>query len=205
MSDSDLDEQTRKEREAKLIEEYQGIYPMYEAFYIESIIYATDRSEDAFRRFDAAFTAGGNTDEAEIVATVQEGLTHAAALSRFFWPMRKKGDALAVARGLRLRTAFNLGDGSPLQSRKLRNAFEHFDEDLDRYLLKDPIGCFFSGPMIGSHELADDDLGNIFKLVDPLQGICVLLGEKFEFRQMRNEVQRILTRARGMNDQGSRL
>jgi hypothetical protein len=198
----EIDEQTRKQREATVIEQHEGIYPMYEAFYLESIIYAADRCEDAFRRFDAGLAASATA--AVIVATVQEGLTHAAALSRYFWPM-KKDSLLASARGERLRKAFDLGDGSPLKSRKLRNAFEHFDEDLDRFLLNDLTGYFFPGPMIGSHELDDDDLGNFFRLVDPLQGICVLLGEKFEFRPIRSEVQRILTRALEMNSQGSRL
>ncbi|MBL7406354.1 hypothetical protein INQ30_29005, partial [Escherichia coli] len=72
--------------------------------------------------------------DALIFATVQEALTHAGALSRFFWPV-KKDSLLAAARGEKLREAFALTDASPLKWRRLRNAFEHFDEDLDRYLI----------------------------------------------------------------------
>jgi hypothetical protein len=190
-----------KEREALVIGQYGGILPQYEAFYIVSILYAADRCEDAFQRFDAAVTATGS--DAVIMATAQEALTHAGVLSRFFWPM--KNGALSVARGKRLREAFNLDDSSPLKWRRLRNSFEHFDEDLDRFLLIDRVGCFFPGPMIGSHQLADEKLANIFKLIDPEQGVCVVLGEKFEFRPIRTEVQRVLALAQEMNAQGSRL
>lgn len=197
-----LNETTKKARENIIVKQHSGIYPVYEAFYIHSIIYSAERSEAAFQRFERAVTAKG--EATLVVATVQEALTHAGALSRFFWPM-KKDMPLAVARGERLRKAFKLNNASPLMWRKLRNAFEHFDEDLDRFLLKDPAGYFFPGPLVDSHTLADEAIGNIFKLVDPEEGICVLLGEKFEFRPIRTEVQSVLARALEMGKHGSRL
>lgn len=197
-----LSEDIRKQREALIVGGYGGILPAFEAFYIHSIIYAAERSELAFQRFDEAVAQCAS--EELIFATVREALTHAGALSRFFWPM-KKDNLLAVARGKRLRNAFELDDDSPLKCRKLRNAFEHFDEDLDRFLLEDRAGCFSPIPIVGDHSLADEPVGNLFKLVDPKHGICVLLGEKFEFRPIRREVQRVLTRALEMDENGARL
>jgi hypothetical protein len=197
-----LDDDERKQREEIIANEYGGIYPVCEAFYIHSIIYAAERSETAFKRFDEAVVA--SNPAALIVATVQEALTHAGALSRFFWPV-KKGSQLAIARGKRLRTAFDLDENSALKSRKLRNAFEHFDEDLDRFLLEDRAGYFFPSPIVDDESLADEAIGNIFKLVDPRHGVCVILGQKFEFRPIRTEVQRIFIRALQMDEQGSRL
>lgn len=197
-----LDQETRKQREAPIVDRYGGIYPVYEAFYIHSIIYAAERSESAFQRFDE--TDPQTASAALVVATIQEALTHAGALSRFFWPVRKES-RLAAARGKRLREAFALDDTSPLKWRKLRNAFEHFDEDLDRFLLEDRVGHFFPSPLVDDHELTDEAIGHIFKVVDPKHGICVLLGEKFEFRPIRREVQRVLTRALQMEHAGARL
>ncbi|KPF56209.1 hypothetical protein [Rhizobium sp. AAP116] len=197
-----LDEEIRKEREVVVAKQYSGIYPVYEAFYIQSIIYAAERSEGAFERFDDAVAS--SKVPALTFATVQEALTHAGALSRFFWPV-KKDNQLTAARGERLRDAFGLEDTSPLKWRKLRNAFEHFDEDLDRFLLEDRVGYFFPSPRVDDHSMADDTIGNIFKLVDPTHGICVLLGAKFEFIPIRAEVKRILSRALQMDDQGGRL
>lgn len=110
-----------------------------------------------------------------------------------------------MARGERLRGAFNLDNESPLKWRRLRNAFEHFDEDLDRFLLNNSVGYFFPDPLIGQHTLADEAIGNVFRLVDPVSGTCVLLGHKFEFRPIRAEVVRVLSRALEMDRQGSRL
>lgn len=200
---SDMDEDVRKEREALIAREYHGIYPVYETFYIHSIIYAAERSETAFKRFDESVAAVWSPEL--IFATVQEALTHAGALSRFFWPIKNEKSNLAVARDNKLRDAFALDDTSALKWRKLRNAFEHFDEDLDRFLLEDPAGCFFPTPLVDDQALANESIGHIFKLVDPKHGICILLGEKFEFRPIRGEVQRILSRAREMDEQGSRL
>ncbi|MFG1424705.1 hypothetical protein [Roseixanthobacter glucoisosaccharinicivorans] len=197
-----FDEEARKERGAMIAKQYRGIYPAYEAFYIHSIIYAAERSEAAFQRFDEAVVA--SKSPVLIFATIQEALTHAGALSRFFWPVRTD-NRLAAARGDRLRGAFALNDTSALKGRKLRNAFEHFDEDLDRFLLGDRAGYFFPSPQVGDQALADEAIGHIFKLVDPERGVCVLLGEKFEFRPIRGEVRRILFRAWEMDEQGGRL
>ena len=197
-----VDEEALKDREGMIIREYSGIFPAYEAFYIHSIIYAAERSEAAFQRFDDAVVE--KRAAASVVATIQEALAHASALSRFFWPV-KKDSALAKARGSRLRVAFAVDDSSALKWRKLRNSFEHFDEDLDRFLLHDLSGCFFPAPLVGDQMLAQEAAGNIFKLVDPNSGTCIILGDQYEFRPIRIEVQRVLSRAQEMDSQGCRL
>ncbi|MTH35033.1 hypothetical protein GL279_10510 [Paracoccus limosus] len=179
---AESDESVRKERAALITQKYSGICPVYEAFYIHSILYAAERSEAAFQRFDEAVAISRSASV--IFAYIQDALTHAGALSRFFWPMKskKKDDQLAAARGDRLRDAFALDETSALKCRKLRNAFEHFDEDLDHFLLEERAGFFFPNPMVEDQALADESIGHLFKLVDPKNGICVLLGQKFEFR-----------------------
>jgi hypothetical protein len=192
----------QKEREELIVREYGGILPYYEAFYIASIIYAAQRSKAAFQRFEVSVQDSGEAPLA--VAMVHEALTHAGALSRFFWPMQSKSK-IAVSRGQRLREAFELDDTSALKNRELRNAFEHFDERLDEYLMQDRAGYFFPQAVVDDHALADDDLGHIFKLIDPRAGVCVILGRKFDFRPIRAEVQCILGRAQQMDRDASRL
>jgi len=186
-----------------MLEEHRGIYPVFEIFYLQSILYTADRSAHAFRNFDEAVSQQLAPDF--IFAAVQEALTHAGALSRFFWPMKANNNKLAFGRGARLRQAFELDDASPLKRRQLRNAFEHFDEDLDQFFLEDRAGYFFPSPIIGDHHLADDELGRIFKLVDPSGVICVLLGNKFEFRPIQAEVERVLVAAIQKYSAGGRL
>jgi hypothetical protein len=191
----------RAERASTIVEQYQGIYPPFEAFYIHSIIYSAMCVNGAFRQFDTV--KAKRQEPLVIVSTVQEALTHAAALSRFFWPASKT--PLALARGRRLREAFALGDDSPLRARQLRNTFEHFDERLDRFLLEDRAGFFFPAPLVDDHILNDEVIGNIFKVVDPELEICVLLGERFEFSSIRSEIETILAQAVAMDQRGCRL
>jgi hypothetical protein len=183
------------ERRAHLtVTECDGIQPPYVAFYIEAIYYAAERAAAAFQRFTESAKAGKSASD--IVASVHEALGHAAAMSRFFFPIEKK--ALPRARAARLRQLFAVGNGSALQDRNLRNALEHFDERLDEYLLADIAGYIFPDPMVEDADLADEELGHIFRLVDPQTETFVLLGKKHLFGAMRSEVERIAALAGSM-------
>ena len=189
-----LSDKERASREHTIVTEYDGILPYFEAFYLASISYAAGRAVAAFDRFELAAERADNKEET--VASVQEALTHVAALSRFFWPVRKS--ALAQARGKRLRASFGMVEGSPLQSRELRNALEHFDERLDEFLVDDHFGYFFPGPMVGDASLSEDVIGHIFRLVDPKTLQFVLLGEVYSFgaiREIAIEIERIASSA----------
>jgi len=93
-----------------------------------------------------------------------------------------------------------LTDSSPLKDRRLRNALEHFDEKLDEYLLLNDTGYFFPTPLIDDSALADDATGRIFKLVDPKRSVLVILGEKYDFGLIAEEVHRIRDLARAADD-----
>lgn len=187
------------ERRTKLVvDEYEGIVPYCEAFYIHSIIYSADRADKAFRRFERACR---NSASATVVTSaVHEALGHAAALSRFFWPSRNND--LAKARATKLRRAFALDGTSPLRNRRLRDSLEHFDERLDHFLLLNDAGYFFPAPMMDDHALADDPMSRIFKLVDPTNGYFVVLNEKYCFKPLSSEVRRILASAQKMSGGG---
>jgi hypothetical protein len=181
-------DEERSERENYVVNQSDGILPMYEAFYIEALTYCAGRAGSAFERFDRALAEG--LDQATIVATAHEALSHVAALSRYFWPA--KGKPLHLARAKRLREALGIDDSSPLADRGLRNVLEHFDERLDTFLLQDLVGYMFPGPLVGKATLNEDALGNIFRLVDPVSQVFVLLGERYEFGPMRVAVENIL-------------
>jgi len=181
-------DEERRERENLVVSQSGGILPMCEAFYIEALGYCAGRARSAFLRFDQTLTDA--EDQAATVATAHEALTHVAALSRYFWPASKK--PLHLARAMKLREALGIDDASPLADRGLRNALEHFDERLDTFLLQDPVGYMFPGPLVGEASLNDDALGHLFRLVDPDSQVFVLLGERYEFGPMRDAVDDIV-------------
>lgn len=202
MKPEKLTKQYKKQRVLEIIRSYGGIYPPYEAFYIEHIIYIADRAVSAFERFDNLLK--DDVSASDVVGSVQEALSYAAALSRMFWPS-KKDDPLSGARGRRLRIAFKIMDDSLLCNRSLRNTFEHFDEKLDEFLLHDRFGMFFPTPRVDDHRISESEFCNVFKLVDPGAQICVLLGQSFGFGPIRREVERVLKNAQIMQEDGGRL
>ena len=185
-----------------VIQDFEGIVPTYEAFYLQSIMFAAERALAAFEELDRALSA--QAAAAYSFAVLQEALMHASALSRFFWPTRKAGK-LAQARGEKLRKAFAEREVSVLQNRNLRNLFEHFDERLDRYLLQDLAGTVQPWPVIG--QASDDAQGTLvrFKLLDPEAGLCLLLGETFAYKQFHDAVAGILEDVFRLNSGGCRL
>lgn len=110
------------------------IFPPFEVFYLISLEFYThsaiasaEKVAEWVQRFakgDDQFPPQPALDE------VQNILIQGAAISRYFWPVRKKYQK----RGEMLRAAFNMTDFSPLKDRNLRNMVEHFDEYLDDYL-----------------------------------------------------------------------
>lgn len=190
-----IDKEEREGRAKIIVESSNGIYPPFEAFYIHSLLYSAARSLEAFDRYD--HYKNSDVTAEDLISIVQEAVGHAAALSRFFWPspQAKKGKSnyqtLIEARGKKLRLAFGLDESSPLYDRELRNAWEHFDERLDAYLLEHEAGMFFPLCIVDSHKIADDSIGHIFKLLDPKKECLVLMGRKYFFSPIRKEVLRI--------------
>jgi len=184
---------------ADRLSSFGGIQPHAEVFYIFSILYSSDRCLEAFKRYDRM--KKDNDSASVLISTVQEAIAHAAALSRFFWPSEIGGKntnemgKLKRKRAEKLREKFNLDDTSVLKNRNLRNAWEHFDEKLDYYLLQNDAGYFFPTPLIDDHTLADDPVGKIFKLLDPVNECFVLLNEKYFYNSIREEVQKIYNKA----------
>jgi hypothetical protein len=127
------------------MEDFLPIWPQHEAFYIQSMLFHTrqacvsiDLIAELVSRLSSERKAGVASDFDCSVALdhVQNIVFRAAAISRYFWPSRKRFDD----RGTRLRAAFEIDDGSVLRNRELRDAAEHFDERLDNYLKEGIVG-----------------------------------------------------------------
>jgi hypothetical protein len=173
-----------------------GIQPMHAPFYTLSIGYSAERCLSAFDLYERLLESGA--EPAALISAVQEAVGHAGALSRYFWPSptgkRNNQYELKLARGKKLRDMYKVNEDSPLANRELRNAWEHFDEKLDSYVLSNDAGYFFPTPIMESHTLADNPIGKIFKLIDPHNHCLVLLGKKFFFEPIRCEVEKIFAK-----------
>lgn len=205
----ELDVEERQSRAKLVVDDYDGILPCCEAFYIHSIIYSAGRCLESFDRY--LQLKKEDISPEYLICIIQEAVGHAAALSRYFWPSpsgKKKEPnqrLLKEARGEKLCKAFGLDHTSSLYNRDLRNAWEHFDERLDIYLLQNDAGYFFPNCLVDSHALADDPVGHIFKLLDPEEECLVLMGKKYFFIPIYGEVLRIFNMAMEAGKNGARL
>ena len=68
--------------------------------------------------------------------------------------------------------------------------------------MKEPVGMFFPGSLVGEHQMADEPVGQVFKLVDPSAMIFVILGEKFDFGSIHDEVVRLLAKIHEFDQRG---
>ena len=93
-----------------------------------------------------------------ILNSLQNLIIQAAAISRYFWPVRKSHEW----RGLQLCNAFKIGEDSPLKSRGLWNAIEHFDEKLDKYLEGGLVGIVLP-QFVSPRPYPDGVPGHIFR------------------------------------------
>jgi hypothetical protein len=205
--DHDAEETRRRVRIS--IDDYGGIVPHADVFYLHSIIYSASRCLASFEEYEHSKKL--DVPPEYVVSIVQEAVGHAAALSRYFWPSLRSGkkrpplEELKEKRGEVLRAFFELTETSPLYNRDLRNAWEHFDERLDAYMLGNDAGYFFPGCILDTHTLADDPLGHIFKLLDTEAECLVLMHQKYFFGPIRDEVGSVFERALRAEKNGGRL
>jgi hypothetical protein len=121
---------------------FQGIWPPHRMFYIESMLFnsqAACASISAVADVLAALEQGSPSETIDthaVLNEIQSIVLHGAAVSRYFWPVRQGHERRAEE----LRHNFEVTEESPLYSRSLRNALEHFDERLDKYLASGIVG-----------------------------------------------------------------
>ena len=86
--------------------------------------------------------ADGKKDNQGLLLDLSQNvITHAAAISRYFWPSSNK--EIHKLRGSRLREAFDIDDSNSIKSREVRNFAEHFDEKLDIFLSNSVSGSIY--------------------------------------------------------------
>lgn len=139
--------------------------------------------------------------EGDLFVPVRALIHHAAAVSRIFWPPGGK-DKLARQRSQRrgdaLRRALNIKSPHPVQSRSLRDHFEHFDERLDEWAEKSKnrnIVDRLVGPCsaIGGDAISDTDIINHY---DPATNTYYFRGESFNIQTLATGMDDIYKRIR---------
>jgi hypothetical protein len=184
-------------------EEFE-IFPPYEAFYIESLLFCTESALKSATLISQLFE---RMQKGPVEFDHQMALNHmrnivlqGAAISRYLWPTEKR----YAARGARLRKVLSVADECPLKSRKLRNQMEHFDEYLDDYLKKGIVGHIiphYFGPSSDAGGVPE----HFFQAYFTDTGAFEVLGERYEILPIADEIARIHDMLVGFSKAGDRF
>lgn len=185
------------------------IWPPYEAFYIRSMLFNAESAARSVVQVNVVMHAVMESSPEDPVSALpvqylltelQNIIIQAGALSRYFWPTSSAHEW----RGAQLRKAFSISEDSPLRSRELRNAIEHFDEQLDRYLENGVVGHILP-EFVGLFREPEGVPVCLFRAYYVDIGVFELLGKKYEVQPLATEVTRIHEQLKKMDGEGGRL
>jgi len=185
------------------------IWPPYETFYIQGMLFncqsavrSIARIEEAFEKLPQQITEEDilRLPRHAILNEMQNVVVQGAALSRYLWPVRKEHEE----RGKHLREALAVFDSNPLHARDLRNAIEHFDERLDAYLGNGIVGYIFP-EFVGPRPREDGVPGHFFRAYFVDCGVFRLLDGEFQIEPLFNEILRLTRVLKEADKNGSRL
>jgi hypothetical protein len=181
----------------KIIDDCGGIHPPHIAFYMESIRFNCEAAlESAQVVSDFIEKTNGEYEmneglQTHLLDNIQNMLTHAAALSRYFWPTKSGLYKVHKKRAKKLREIFGLDSSSPIKSRNLRNQLEHFDENLDNYLWEKPLAGRVIPSFVGGTPMNDGVPTHFFRAFYIDSGTFETLGNKYQVQPISDELIRI--------------
>jgi hypothetical protein len=186
-----------------------GIWPPFEVFYIHSMMFNTQSAVSSIEALEVEFQKMPDEYTVEdleqlntelILNSLQNLIVQAAAISRYFWPVRKSHEW----RGTQLRNAFKVREDSPLKSRDLRNAIEHFDEKLDKYLEGGLVGVVLP-QFVGPRPHQESVPGHFFRAYYLDEGKFQLLGECYDVSPIAKAVLEVHNQLQEFDKNGGRL
>ena len=187
----------------QVIEDCGGIQPPHLAFYMESIRFNVEAAMNSIEYLASFIEMTNETKgeyemtrklQTEILDNLQNMLTHAASLSRYFWPSRPGKNNIHEKRAETLRERFGLDKNSPLKNRKLRNQLEHFDENLDNHLWAKPIVGHVIPAYVGGEFDNKGVPAHLFRAFYIDSGIFETLGVRHEVQPIVDELCKIYSK-----------
>lgn len=169
-----------------------GIWPPYQAFYIESMLSITSSAVTSAEKLVVIFDPYKDLSDLkneEILDWIQNIFIQAAALSRYFWTV-KRGEKIHKERSRYLRKVFNISESSPIKNRDLRNMIEHFDECLDIFVSKPVVGTIVPNH-VGLEPKNSGVPYHVFRAYYNRIGVFEVLGLRFELQPVVDEIFRI--------------
>ncbi len=171
------------------------IHPPYRIFYNLSISFCAKSAARSIATLanlmqelsseDGALSLD-DIDVESVLDELQNIVLQGGAVSRYFWPV----DKASKKRGEELRRQYHISHDSPLKSRHLRNAIEHFDERLDHYFSGSVVGTIIPH-YVGPEPPPSQVKCHFFRAYYMDTGVFELLGHRYHMEPLSRELWRI--------------
>ena len=172
-----------------------GIWPPYEAFYVQAMLFNTASAVASIQWVSGCLERVSRDMSGDplrslhrtgLLSELQNIVLQAAALSRYFWPVRQDHET----RARRLRDRLDIMNDNPLRNRDLRNEIEHFDEKLDAYLADGIVGNILP-EYVGVLAEGTGAPVHMFRAYYIDAGIFEMLGKRYAVEPLAEEIQRL--------------
>jgi len=129
--------------------------------------------------------------------SLQAFLIAVGNISKLLWPSppRRGTRRIISDRGEKLRESLDVPEGSYLESRRLRNHFEHFDERLETWAYMATAHSMVDWNLLNSDLLSEDTSNNVFRNYDPERKIVFFQQDRYELQPILDEVEELLQKA----------
>jgi hypothetical protein len=182
-----------------------SIWPPHEVFYIESMLTITRTAVSNLAQLQFCLDEHSShrpVNDDQILDLVQNLISNAGALSRYFWPSSKK--TIHVERANALQLTFGISDDNPLKDRKIRNFIEHFDENLDNFLGKLIAGTIIPS-YVGYQSGSDELKPNFFRAYYLDKAVFCVLDNEYSIVPIIKEVTELHQQLLKLQNEGGRL
>ena len=117
-----------------------------------------------------------------------------ANISKIFFPPTTRSQA--KRRGRQMREAFGVQDNSLLKERALRDAFEHFDERIDRWFQHNKDRPFADRNVAPPGGIVIGEMGpaDFMRHFDPTTNVVSVLGDSLDLQALVQEVETLVER-----------
>lgn len=184
------------------------IWPPYEAFYINAMLFNTTQALESAQNIHEIISALADhpgllqtVDTTACLNEVQSIAIHAAALSKYFWPVGKP----YKARGEYLRKRLSIAEDSALSNRELRNQLEHLDEKLDDYFHAQAFAGYVFPEFFGPEPIRDGPEALFFRAYFIDSGKFEVLGKRYSIPALVSEIARLHTELKNRDAQSAEL
>jgi len=193
-------------------ESFSSIWPPYEVFYFQSMLFNTgsvkQAANSAQKIIDGIDDGKYNAQQIKdvLLDRLQSIIIHSGAISRYFFPSRndpakatENQKNIHKKRSDYLRRVFSVNESSPLAEKGLRNAIEHYDERLDLYLENGIVGHIFPSLILDRPEETEVP-HHIFRAYYLQDGLFQILDERYLIKPIVDEVARIHNQLIGLDE-----